>query len=188
MNLGKIMRTLKAWPAVSAAVLTTTLLLGCSSSDGLTPDSMLTLSGATGYKAANALDTTGHSETEQGPDHYLIRAKGNPFTPPERLEQIALARAAELGAELKYKAYRASAPVHDVVCGKAKARNHKSDGSAATRYRVVEIDVLYVKELGDPTLQPTAAALALIAALDTDQPLAAAQAAARNATQAKCGS
>jgi hypothetical protein len=175
------------WRYVCAGLLSATAVSGCGSTiDGVGAPSFAVFSAVSSYKSANAFDTTGHSERELGADHYLVRATGSAATPPDRVEKIAIARAAELGAELKFKAFRASPGLHTVSCTPAKPKTHKTEAVAAASRPVVEIDVVYIKEPTDPTFAETAAAQRLIDALATDLPTSDAQAAAVAAAKAGC--
>jgi hypothetical protein len=79
-----------------------TSLAACSGGETALPSLQtagLAAGSVTGYTAANALFTNGYSDRELGQDHYAVRASGSAVTPAERLEKIALARAAQIGVE-----------------------------------------------------------------------------------------
>lgn len=109
----------------------------------------------TGYIAANALAPTGHSVSTLPDGRYRVTATGSPYTPANRLEKIAMARAAEYGMEQKMKFFQASAPQAAVRCGKTEYIERGTKKKLpATGYRVVEIDVAYANNQSDPSFQP----------------------------------
>ena len=119
-------------------------------------DTAYALGSVTSYGPANAIITTGYSDTELGPDHFEIRAKGSTMTPPERLAKIALARAAEIGVEQKRKFFKAGPAVHHVVCQGARDSAHKGGKVSAERAPVAVLDVVYAKTADDPSYLPSA--------------------------------
>ena len=170
---------------------------GCSGNPGptLAPDAtsgagsgVVSLGAVTSYGAANAIVTTGYSDRELAPDHFEVRAKGSIVTPPERLEKIALARAAEIGVEQKFKFFKAGAFAHAVVCKEAKEGAHKSGRVAAERAPAVAVDVVYAKAATDPGYLPAAETFERLSGeLGQEGVSPEAKAASAAAVQAKCG-
>ncbi len=144
-------------------IVVSAALGGCSGNPGPTldefaPDTanggssgVISLASVTTYGAANAIVTTGYSEKELAPDRFEVRVKGSIVTPPERLEKIALARAAEIGIEQKFKFFKSGAFAHSVMCKEAKNAAHKNGKVAADRAPAVTVDVVYAKGLSDPS-------------------------------------
>jgi hypothetical protein len=185
-----VARTL--WPAVLASLA----LSACSGGDQPTIGPLATgpggttfsLAGVTGYHSANAMTTTGYSDRELGPDHYEVRAKGSIVTPPERLEKIALARAAEIGVEQKKKFFRAGAAAHGVICKDARDLVHKSGRVAAEVAPTVAFDVVYEKATTEASFLPSEATFERLSRELAEETFAPdAKAATAAAMQAKCG-
>lgn len=97
------------------------------------------------YQPANALLPAGFSERSLGEARYEVMAAGTESTPPARVEKIAVARAAELGAENKFKYFKVLSATHDVTCSK-KQETYKGSVAASQRPTVV-LDVIYAKTL-----------------------------------------
>lgn len=159
-----------------------------TSSSASAADAAYALASVTSYGAANAILTTGHSDTELGPDHFEVRAKGSGATPPGRLEKIAHARAAEIGVEQKRKFFKLGPAVHSVICHEARDQAHKAGRVAAERAPVVVVDVVYAKDALDPTYLPSAETFERLSGeLSQDTIPADAKVAALRAVQAQCG-
>ena len=155
---------------------------------GGTSETAYALGSVTSYGPANAILTTGYSDTELGPDHFEVRAKGSSMTPPERLAKIALARAAEIGVEQKRKFFKAGPAVQSIVCHAARDTAHKSGRVAAERAPVAVLDVVYAKTADEPSFQPSAETFErLRGELAQETVSAEAKAAAASAAQAQCG-
>src|SRR5512134_3861026 len=107
--------SLRAGFAVSAALL----LAGCAGG--------LSMTGATtSYSASNAMMPVGYSELPIDPTHYEVKAAGTEQTPKERVEKIALARAAEIGVEQKLKFFKVAGVTHGASCSKKKQGGNKT--------------------------------------------------------------
>ena len=97
----------------------------------------------TGYSISNGADGSLH-----------VTAAGPPVTPADRLEKIALARAAEYGNERHIKTFKATPAVVSITCGKTKVsiKGQQTD-LKPTDYRVVAIDVTYGTDASDPQVR-----------------------------------
>lgn len=109
----------------------------------------------TPYTASNSFSPTGHHVADLGGGRYRVTATGSASTPKERVEKIALARAAEFGIEQKSKFFQATAPQTSIRCGK---RDYIEKGEKkklpARGYMVTEIDVVYANAATDPSYRP----------------------------------
>lgn len=143
----------------------------------------------TGYEASSAFAPTGHSVAAIGEGRFRITATGSATTPKARVEKIALARAAEYGAESGHKFFRADAPQHSILCGKKQTSERGQTVKLAPRgYSVVQLDVSYAKDAADPTYRPTKEmAETLKAEIAADAPAPEAQAEIKAAVSAQCG-
>jgi hypothetical protein len=80
-----------------------------------------------------------------------ITAAGPPGTPADRLERIALARAAEYGDEQHLKSFKATPPQTSITCGKTKVYiKGEATNIKPMDYRVVAVDVTYGTDALDP--------------------------------------
>ena len=104
------------------------------------------------YSPANALFPVGFSETLVGENHYQVQASGNAVSPFERVEKIAIARAAELGIGLKAGYFKVTSSTRDVVCTKKKPGYKVPDTAGAARPKVT-LDVIYAVTATDPEFQ-----------------------------------
>jgi hypothetical protein len=137
------------------------------------------------YSASNLMSPSGYSETPIDPMHYEVRAGGTESTTRERVEKIALARAAEIGVEQRLKYFRVANVTHSVVCGK-KGRTKDSEVPAIHR-PAVALDVYYAKQPG-PEFRPSEETFAQVKAeLDADATPPEAREAAKAAVRAQCG-
>jgi len=158
--------------------------LGTTSS--LAPSS-LSLSNVAGYQAANMFLTTGYNETQIAADHYEVRANGTDQTSKERVERIALARAAEIGVENKLAYFKVNDTRHGAVC-KAKQTGYKSADAGAVRYPTVILDVSYAQAPADANWQEAKSSFDRIKGeLAAETPDAALKAAAAADIKDRCG-
>jgi len=165
---------LRAAFAASAALL----LAGCAGG--------LSMSGTTtSYSASNAMMPVGYSETTIDPTHYEVKASGTERTPKERVEKIALARAAEIGVEQRLKYFKVAGVAHGVACG---AKKRTKDGEIPPSYHpTVVLDVYYSKNQA-PDFRPSAETFAQVKAeLEPDTTTPEAKAAAAAQVRAECG-
>lgn len=135
-----VQRRIGAPRSSAPLALAAALIGGCGTDLG----QVAGLSPVSGYQASNAFSPVGHSIAATGTDSIRVTAVATSSTPPERVEKIALARAAEYGAELHKKSFTASPAQHSVRCGKT---SYLEKGTKVPMrpadYRVVDIDVVY---------------------------------------------
>lgn len=116
----------------------------------------LTGNSVTGYEASSAFGPTGHSVSALGKNRVRVTATGSAATPPARVEKIALARAAEYGADAGHKFFKADQPQHSVRCGKRQTSERGNIVKLPAKgYAVVDVDVTYASAATDPTFRPT---------------------------------
>jgi hypothetical protein len=143
-----------AWPrqGIALSALATTVLLGaCGATVG-----GLSTSSIAAYQPASLFSPNGYSVSNNSDGSLRVTAGGPPGTPVDRLEKIALARAAEYGDELHAKTFKATPAQASIKCGKTntyikgeRVQLHPLD------YRIVEIDVAYGADAGDPQVRKT---------------------------------
>lgn len=110
----------------------------------------------TGYEAASLFGPTGHTVSQLPDGRIRVTATGSAATSKARVEKIALARAAEYGAESGHKFFRAELPQHSIKCGKRERIERGEKIKIAPRgYSVVDLDVIYANDLADVTFKPT---------------------------------
>jgi hypothetical protein len=107
------------------------------------------------YQAASIFTpSNGYSVSANADGSLHVTAAGPPATPADRLEKIALARAAEYGNERHAKTFKATPPQTSIRCGKTKIST--KEGQVNVRpvdYRVVAIDVTYDADSQGPGVQ-----------------------------------
>lgn len=122
------------------------------------------------YQQANAFSPIGYSIVAIDESRVRVVAVGTSSTPKDRIEKIAMARAAEYGEEQKKRYFQAGPARHSVRCGKTQ-RLEKGQKIAmqANDYPVAEVDVVYADTPADPTFRGTReTAQALKTELQTD--------------------
>lgn len=146
------------------------------------------LASVTSYASANAIITTGYSDREIAADHFEVRVKGSTVTPAARLEKIAMARAAEIAVDRRFKYFKTGPYAHGVSCKEAKDISHKGGRAAAERAPVVAVDVVYANDVLDAGYSPAAATFERLSAeLAAESVTAEEKTAAASSVQAKCG-
>ena len=143
------LRTVSVVPVLGAAAM----LSACGANMSELMTSSTTVAG---YQQANIFSPTGYS-ISNGPDGSLhVTAAGPPPTPTDRLEKIALARAAEYGDEQHIKTFKATPAQTSITCGKTKiyVKGERTD-IRPLDYRVVAIDVTYGTDALDPQVRKT---------------------------------
>lgn len=166
-------------PRARLAVLASLAAAGCSG---------VGLGGLAPYGPANVVMPAGYSHAIVGERHYQVRATGTSSTPRERIEKIALARAAELGVEQKFAFFKVAGVQHEVACKEKKLNTKIGDMPAAARPTVL-VDVFYSKTPDDPEYRSTADSFTQLRA-ELDAESLTPEAAAANAAQSRaaCGS
>jgi hypothetical protein len=144
-------------------------LQGCASSGGSLLSSG-SLPGVTSFQEANAVAPQGYQLSGDGGDTLRVTATGSASTPNERLVKIALAAAAQHGAQQYKKTFRAGEPAYTVKCGKTSVIERGATRNIPPNdYRVVTIDVTFGKSSTDPADRPTKeTAAALLAELQAE--------------------
>jgi hypothetical protein len=146
-------------------------------------------SAVAGYQPASLFSPTGYSVSNNADGSLHVTAAGPPGTPADRLEKIALARAAEYGNEQHIKTFKATPAEVSITCGKTKVsiRGQQTD-LKPTDYRIAAIDVTYGTDALDPQVrnsQETANALKAQLASETVPPDV--QSAAAQEVAQRCG-
>ena len=110
----------------------------------------------TGYEAASYFSPVGYSVSQTPDGHFRITTVATVITPKDRVEKIALARAAEYGHESQKKFYQAQPARMSIRCGKAE-KIEKGQKIAVTPhdYAVAEVDVIYADSAVDPSYRAT---------------------------------
>lgn len=139
------------------------------------------------YQPSNSFMPVGYSEEIVGPDQYRVRASGTDTTPYERVEKIATARAAEIGAGMRKDYFKITGVRRDFACSKKK-EGYKVPDTAASARPTVSIDVVYSTTAGDAQFLSSKDTFARLSAelLSDTYPEETQQAAARD-VRAKCG-
>lgn len=145
-------------------------LQGCASSGGGLPLSSGSVPGVTSFQEANAIAPQGYQLSGDGGDTLRVTATGSASTPNERLVKIALAAAAQHGAQQFKKTFRPGEPAYSAKCGKTSVIERGTTRAIPpTDYRVVTIDVTFGKSSTDPADRPTKeTAAALLAELQAE--------------------
>jgi hypothetical protein len=158
--------------SVLTAIGSLAALHGCASGGQplfLTPGG---LPAVTGYTEGNAVMPQGYQVSGGGDNALRVTVTGSATTPNERLLKIALARAAQYGAEQNSKSFRAAEPAYSVRCGKTSVSERGvTRALSPTDYRVVTLDVTFGKSSSaDPADRPTKqTAAALLAEIQAEQ-------------------
>jgi hypothetical protein len=153
---------------------------GCSGLTGLT-DPVAT------YGPANIMSPTGYAQSRIDDTHFKITATGTEATPKERVEKIARARAAQIGAQEKFKYFKVDGVQHGFDCSKRQEGYKSGDVPPTSRPKVV-LDVVYAKEPTDPTFASSDDTYqALSAELASEVVAPEAKATAMQETRAGCG-
>jgi hypothetical protein len=154
---------------VPAAMAFLLALQGCASSGGslLSPGS---LPSVTSFQQGNAIAPQGYQLSGDGGATLRVTATGSASTPNERLLKIALAAAAQHGAQQYKKTFRAGEPSFSANCGKTSVVERGATRTISpSDYRVVTIDVTFGQSSTDPADRPTKeTAAALLAELQSE--------------------
>lgn len=158
-------------------ILSATLMLAACAGDGgsslsLTPSAPT----VTPYTTSSVFAPAGHAVSGLGDGRVRVTATGSSATSAARVEKMAMARAAEYGAEQNHKFFKATAPQMSISCGKSHALSKGEKRKLKPRgYLVATIDVTYARNAEDGEFRPTrATADQLKAELAADPELTAA--------------
>lgn len=172
---------------VSALALSVALFLAACVESG-SPTALLG-GGASGvsYTSSNVFKPTGFNETRVDDTHFQVRATGDAKTTPQRLQKMALARAAEIGVEEKLDWFKVEGTDSSFTCGK-KVDGYKGTGSNGAHLRTAKLTVAYAKTQADPAYHKADTAFAAAKAdLDADTAAPEAVAAAEQELKQACG-
>lgn len=127
-------------------------LAGCGANVGNIANS----SDITGYEAANYFSPVGYSVSQTSEGHFRITTVATVATPQDRVEKIALARAAEYGHEAQKKFFQAAPARISIRCGKAeKIEKGQKIAVVPHDYAVAEVDVVYADTAADASYRAT---------------------------------
>jgi hypothetical protein len=130
------------------------------------------LPSVTGYTESNGFVPKGYAVSSIGENALRVTVTGSATTPNERLLKIALARAAEVGAERHSQTFRSAEPAYSVRCGKTSVSERGTTRTLSpTDYRIVAVDVTFSKSSSaDPADRPVKqTAAALLAEIQAEQ-------------------
>lgn len=151
------------------------LVAGCSQSGiGATGIGAFAGVGPVPYQHASAFMPVGFSESLIGQDRYRIEVKGPLGSPRERMEKIALTRAAEIGKDAKHKYFKVEGVQVSNSC-KSYVTGGKpgSMGAGKTKvsaHTILTADVTFAPAPADPSFLETRGAFERYRAeLDQDQ-------------------
>ena len=107
----------------------------------------LTTGSVTNYQAANLFAPAGYSISNNADGSIHVTAAGSPGTPSDRLEKIALAAAADYGAQQHQKTFTSTPAQTSFKCGKTKMSEKGHQVTIKpTDLRIVSIDVTYGRD------------------------------------------
>ncbi len=107
----------------------------------------LTTASVTNYQQANMFAPAGYNISNNADGSLHVTAAGSPGTPSDRLTKIAMAAAADYGAEQHQRTFTATPPQTAFRCGKTKAADKGNQIDVKpTDLRVVSIDVTYGRD------------------------------------------
>lgn len=160
-------------------------LSGCATG----PTGISPFTSVAAYQRSNAFSPTGFSESIIDETHFQVTAGGTETTSSERVEKIALARAAEIGVERRFGYFKVLSVTHGATCSK-KRELSRGTVVPATRAPTVVLDVIYAKrpppgDDGFKASKETFSGVSADLAGEVQTPESAAAALA--ALQAKCG-
>ncbi len=167
-------------PGVVSVLSCVAAVAGCSNMSGLTQP-------VASYGASNIMSPAGYSQTMVDETHFKVTATGTEATPPERVEKIARARAAQIGVDQKFNYFKVAGVEHGVECSK-RQDGYKSEPTPATSRPKVVLDVVYAKAASDPTFTDSKQAFdSLSAELASEVVAPEAKAAAIQEARKGCG-
>lgn len=154
---------------------------GCSGSLGLAGD-------IAAYAPANAILPVGYSQMPIDEQHYQVSAAGTESTPGERVEKIAMARAAEIGVAQRLHYFKVTNVSRGIKCTKKKQGSAKVVELPASYRPTVTLDVVYAKTPLDADFRSSADTFAqLKSEIDSEVVAPEAAAAASQSSRAQCG-
>ncbi len=164
----------------------TALLSACAGGSGGGGLGLLPSGMVAGYEPANAILPVGYSDQAVDDTHYRVRAHGNERTSRDRLEKIALTRAAQIGVDNHLPYFKVTSSSTSIECGK-KTDSYKAGSTPASIHPMLTYEVAYSKTPA-PDMRSSADTFAQAKAdLDADNPTPEARAAATQDAKARCG-
>ena len=157
------------------------IVAGCSAASSALGPSVAS------YGASNIFSPVGYDQSQIDETHYKVTATGSEVTPASRVEKIAMARAAQIGADQKLDYFKVASVQHGAACSQ-KDSGYKGPTTASNARPTVVLDVLYSKDQADPGFQPSKATFeALSAELANETVSPEAQQAANQDILTRCG-
>ena len=127
-------------------------LAGC----GATVGNIANSGDITGYQAASYFSPVGYSVAQTSDGHFRITTVATVATPKDRVEKIAIARAAEYGQEAQKKFFQAGPARISIRCGRTnRIEKGQKIAVAPHDYAVAEVDVVYAGTAVDPSYRVT---------------------------------
>ena len=127
-------------------------LAGC----GATVGNIANSGDITGYEAASYFSPVGYSVAQTSDGHFRITTVATVATPKDRVEKIAIARAAEYGQEAQKKFFQSAPARVSIRCGRTdKIEKGQKIAVAPHDYAVAEVDVVYADTAVDPSYRAT---------------------------------
>ena len=80
-----------------------------------------------------------------------MQASGTEATPKDRVENIARARAAQIGVNEKLKFFKVTSVQHSITCNR-RQDGYKTTSTPASARPSVVLDVVYAKDTIDPSI------------------------------------
>jgi hypothetical protein len=184
MKMARLLRSFSGRQALYAGVLLALAGCGADLSSAAHQETSVT-----GYQQSSLFEPPGHNVAVLADGRYRVTATGSAGTPGGRLEKIAIARAAEFGAEMHKKWFQTSQPQHTIRCAKG---DYSEKGVRVTKpkvgYAVVDVDVTYADSAADPSFkQVRGTAETLKAELQSEVVPPEAQSQAAAEVLAQCG-
>jgi hypothetical protein len=81
-----------------------------------------------------------------------VQASGAEATPKDRVENIARARAAQIGVDEKLKFFKVTSVQHSITCNR-RQDGYKTTSTPASARPSVVLNVVYAKDTTDPSFQ-----------------------------------
>lgn len=171
-----------------ACSFATLLLTACAGDGGTSLSLAPSAPTVTPYIAASVFAPAGHAVSGLGDGRVRVTATGSAATSVERVEKIAMARAAEYGAEQNHKFFKATAPQVSTRCGKTHAMSKGEKRKIQPRgYVVAIVDVSYARDATDAEFRPTRATADQLKAELAADPALTAPAAINPEIASQCG-
>ena len=100
------------------------------------------------FTAASVFSPAGYNQTKIDDTHYQVQASGTEATPKDRVENIARARAAQIG--VNEKLFKVTSVQHSITCNR-RQDGYKTTSTPASARPSVVLDAVYAKDTTDPS-------------------------------------